>query len=133
MNGAEVKVYSREKDGGRRISPHFQVKEFACTGGTDTIFVSPVLVEVLEKVRVHFGKPVIVSSGYRTEARNKSVGGAAYSQHKYGMAADVYINGVAPKVVAAYAETLLPESGGIGVYPTFTHIDVRAVKARWNG
>ena len=133
MNGVTVKAFSRQKDGSRQLSPHFRVKEFACSDGTDTIFVSPTLVEVLEKVRLHFGKPVIVSSGYRTEARNKAVGGAAYSQHKYGMAADIYINGVSPREVAAYAETLLPDSGGIGVYPAFTHIDVRTAKSRWNG
>ena len=133
MNGETVKVFSRGKDGSKRLSPHFQVKEFACTDGTDTIFVSPALVEVLEKVRLHFGKPVIVSSGYRTEARNKAVGGAAYSQHKYGMAADIYITGVSPKDIAAYADMLLPDSGGIGVYPAFTHVDVRTAKSRWNG
>lgn len=133
MNGSLVRVYSKAKNGSLRLSPHFCVREFASTDGTDTVFVSPALVEVLEKIRVHFGRPVVVNSGYRTEARNERVGGAAYSQHKYGMAADIAIRGVEPEAVAAYAETLLPESGGIGVYSTFTHIDVRAAKARWKG
>ena len=35
-------------------------------------------------------------------------------------------------MVADYAETLLTE-GGIGIYNTFTHIDVRSVKSRWQG
>jgi uncharacterized protein YcbK (DUF882 family) len=51
----------------------------------------------------------------------------------YGKAADVKISGVSPKKVAAYAETLLKNKGGIGIYPTFTHIDVRSTKARWKG
>ena len=38
----------------------------------------------------------------------------------------------APKEVVAYAETLLGE-GGIGIYNTFTHIDVRSTKSRWQG
>lgn len=133
MNGATVKVYSRAKDGLTALSPHFKVREFACSDGTDTVFVSPALVEVLEKVRAHFGKPVTINSGYRTEAKNKAVGGAAYSQHKYGLAADITISGVPPTRVAAYAETLLPNTGGIGIYKSFTHIDVRKVRSRWNG
>ena len=43
------------------------------------------------------------------------------------------IPGVAPKKVAEYAETLLKNKGGIGIYSTFTHIDVRETKSRWNG
>lgn len=74
-----------------------------------------------------------INSAYRTPAKNKSVGGATYSQHMYGIAADIVVKGVTPKQVAAYAETLLPNKGGIGIYPTFTHIDVRKTKSRWNG
>ena len=133
MNGATVKVYSRSKDGLTALSTHFKVREFACSDGTDTVFVAPALVEVLEKIREHFGKPVTINSGYRTESKNKAVGGAAYSQHKYGLAADITIRGVSPAKVAAYAETLLPNTGGIGIYGTFTHVDVRKVKSRWNG
>lgn len=133
MNGAAVRVYSRAKDGAVRLASHFQVKEFACSDGTDTVFVAPELVEVLEKLRTHFGRPVRVLSGYRTETKNKAVGGAAYSRHKYGMAADIAVEGTAPAAVAAYAETLLPDRGGIGVYGTFVHVDVRDARSRWTG
>ena len=133
MMGVEVRAYSRAKDGGVSLSPHFKVWEFACHDGSDTVFVSPALVEVLEKIRVHFGKPVIISSGYRTESHNAKNGGAAYSQHKYGLAADIQISGVRPTDIAAYAETLLGQKGGIGVYPRFCHVDVRTEKSRWQG
>ena len=133
MNGAEVKVYSRSKDGGLSVAPHFKVWEFACRDGSDTVFVSPALVEVLEKLRVHFGKPVIISSGYRTESHNEKSGGARYSQHQYGLAADIAISGVSPADIAAYAETLLPTSGGIGIYQRFCHVDVRKTRSRWKG
>ena len=133
MNGVSVKVYSKSKDGAKQLSKNFKVKEFACQDGSDPIFVSPELVEVLQKIRTHFGKPVIINSSYRTASHNKSVGGATYSQHLYGMAADIQVTGVSPKSVAAYAETLLPNTGGIGIYGTFTHVDVRSVKSRWNG
>ncbi len=132
MTGAQVRVYSKAKDGQTALSANFRAREFACSDGTDTIFVSPALVEVLQQIREHFGKAVIINSGYRTEAKNKAVGGAAYSQHKYGMAADITISGVTPLAVAQYAQTILPNSGGIGLYKTFTHVDVRATKSRWN-
>ena len=131
MNGATVRVYSKAKDGNTKLSANFKVKEFACLDGTDTIFVSDELVKILQKVRNHFGASVIINSAYRTEAHNKKVGGSANSQHKYGMAADIRINGVSPKTIATYLNTLMPNSGGIGVYSSFVHIDVRSKKSRW--
>ena len=133
MNGATVKVYSKAKDGSKALSANFKVREFACSDGTDTIFIAPALVTVLQQIRDHFKAPVTINSGYRTEAKNKAVGGAAYSQHKYGTAADITVNGVAPKDVAEYAETILVGMGGIGIYKNFTHIDVRKIKSRWKG
>lgn len=133
MNGANVKVYSKAKDGSKKLSPNFQVKEFACKDGTDPIFISPELVAVLQKIRSHFGKAVTITSAFRTAKHNKAVGGATYSQHLYGTAADIKVKGVTPKQVAAYAETLLPGTGGIGIYSTFVHVDVRRTKSRWKG
>lgn len=133
MNGATVKCYSKAKDGLKKLSDNFRVNEFACTDGSDAVFVSPELVKVLQKIRVKFGKPVHINSGYRTATKNKAVGGAQYSQHLYGMAADIHIDGVTPKEIAAYAETLLKNTGGIGIYDSFVHVDVRNVKSRWNG
>lgn len=133
MAGQVVKVYSKAKEGNVKLSKNFTVKEFACSDGTDTVFISLALANLLQKIRDHFGKAVIINSAYRTEAHNKSIGGATYSQHKYGLAADIHINGVTPKEIAAYVEALLPSSGGIGIYKSFVHIDVRRVKSRWNG
>ena len=133
MNGATVKVYSRAKDGLCKVAENFTVREFACSDGSDAVFIAPELASVLQRVRAHFARPVHVLSGYRTPTKNKAVGGAAYSQHLYGLAADVRIDGVTPEAVAAYAETLLPGTGGIGVYDSFTHIDVREKKSRWRG
>lgn len=131
--GTLINVYSKKKDGNKKISTNFRVKEFACSDGTDPIFISPDLVEILQKIRTHFGKAVTITSAYRTPTRNKAVGGTANSQHLYGMAADIKVKGVSPKKVAEYAEKILSNKGGIGIYSTFTHIDVRQTKSRWNG
>ena len=128
-----IHAYSKAKDGNKKLSANFSVKEFACKDGSDVVFVSPDLVEILQKIREHFERPVTVNSGYRTVTYNQKVDGAAYSQHLYGMAADITVKGVGSRDVAAYAEKLLPNTGGIGIYPTFTHVDVRKVKSRWNG
>ena len=127
-----INVYSKAKDGSKKLSTNFRVREFACKDGSDPIFIDTELVTVLQKIREHFGKSVTITSAYRTPSRNKEVGGTTYSQHLYGKAADIKISGVSPKKVADYAETLL-DNGGIGIYNTFTHIDVRDTRSRWNG
>lgn len=128
-----INAYSYAKDGTKFLSKNFRVREFRCKDDTDPIFVDSDLVDVLQKVRDHFGKAVTITSAFRTASHNKKVGGATYSQHCYGKAADIKVSGVSPSRVAAYVETLMPNSGGIGRYSTFTHVDVRATKSRWNG
>lgn len=128
-----LKAYSKKKDGNKKLSANFRVREFACTDGSDPVFIDTELVKILQKIRNHFGKAVTITSAYRTPGKNKAVGGTAYSQHLYGRAADISIKGVKPAKVAAYVEKLMPNKGGIGIYKTFTHVDVRAVKSRWNG
>ena len=133
MNGADVKVYSKSKDGNKNITTNFKVREFACQDGSDPIFISAKLVNILQAIRNHFGQPVNINSGYRTSSHNKKVGGSDFSQHLFGMAADIAVTGVKPSDVADYVEKLMPGTGGIGRYATFTHIDVRKTKSRFNG
>lgn len=128
-----INAYSKAKQGTTKLSANFKVSEFACKDGSDVVFVEPELVTVLQKIRTYFGKAVTVNSAYRTPSYNTKVGGSTYSQHTYGTAADIVVKGVTPAKVAAYAETLLPNKGGIGIYSSFTHIDVRETKSRWNG
>lgn len=129
----EINAYSKAKDGAKKLSTNFTVKEFACKDGSDAILVAPRLVMLLQTIRSHFGKAVNINSAYRTAAYNDKVGGADQSQHCYGTAADISIKGVTPNEIAAFAESLMPDWGGIGTYPTFVHIDVRETKSRWHG
>lgn len=128
-----ISVYSLRKDGKKYISKNFQVKEFRCGDGTDPVFVAPALVAVLQKIRDHYRKGVIITSGYRTPTHNQKVGGVTYSQHIYGTAADFYIKGVPVAEIAAYARSIMP-TGGVGIYNKegFVHVDVREEVANWS-
>ena len=128
-----INAYSLKKDGNKKLSTNFRVREFACKDGSDPVFIDSELVVVLQKVRNHFGKPVTITSAYRTPPHNSKEGGATYSQHLYGKAADIKVQGVAPVKVAEYAKTILKNYGGIGIYSTFTHIDTRENCSRWGG
>jgi len=129
----EINAYSKAKDGGKKLSANFTVKEFACKDGSDAVLVAPRLVMVLQTIRDHFGTAVTINSGYRTPQYNTKVGGVAHSQHCYGTAADISVKGQTPAAVAAYARTLMPDWGGVGIYGSFTHIDVRETRSDWNG
>ena len=130
----DVKVYSLASEGAKQITPHFKVREFACSDGSDVVFVSTSLVDILEAIRVHFGRPVTITSGYRTVSYNANLKNSSKkSQHCNGLAADIKVAGVSPAAVADYAGQLLPGTGGIGLYGSFVHIDVRPGPSRWKG
>ena len=128
-----VYVYSKAKEGHLEAIKYFKVREFACKDGSDFILLSPELLDVLYRIRLHFNAPVMITSGFRTESHNKKVGGTRDSKHVKGIAADIVVKGVPPSKVADYAEHLMPDKGGIGEYDTFVHIDVRHEKTRWKG
>ena len=115
---------------------YFRPEEFACQCGCGAKNINHDLVIILEKIREHYGKPVRINSGVRCKTHNARVGGAANSQHldTYANAADIgIISGTTPRAMAAYVETLMPNTGGIGIYSWGIHVDVRKTKARWNG
>ncbi len=135
-----IKQYSLKKDGSRRLAPSFAVREFRCRDGSDTVMVDEALTVLLQCIREHFGKPVTITSGYRTAEHNAKVGGAKSSQHLLGRAADIQVADTSVEDVAAYAESLMPAWGGVGRYPVKTgrakgwvHVDTRANKSRWTG
>ncbi|MGK5080461.1 D-Ala-D-Ala carboxypeptidase family metallohydrolase [Janthinobacterium sp. HLX7-2] len=58
------------------------------------------LAALLEQVRQLVGAPITISSGYRSPALNKAVGGAGSSAHLTGLAADISTAKLAPKALA---------------------------------
>ena len=127
-----VREYSLRRDGDLQLSPHFRLAEFACKDGSDKVLVDDALVELLETIRAAAGVAVSINSAYRTPAHNAAVGGVSNSQHVYGRAADIVVAGASPLLVGQIAEYYLDRKGGIGVYQTFTHVDTRAIRSRWD-
>lgn len=123
-----------------KLTENFDSKEFDCKDGTPVpekyMPNLRVLARNLQVLRDEVGVPVNVSgSGYRTPKHNKKVGGAPKSQHLTASAADISCIGITPRMLADKIEELIIEGrmqdGGIGVYPTFVHYDIRHAKARW--
>ena len=130
----DVNVYSLAAESERQITPHFKVREFACSDGSDPVFISQPLAELLENIRVHFGAAVHIHSGYRTVSFNASLkNNSKKSQHCNGLAADLHVDGHTHQEVYNYACQLLGDHGGVGLYSWGVHIDVRANKSRWKG
>lgn len=123
-----------------QLTTHFNVREFDCHDGRKVPLVAvPALhrlaVQLLEPLRATFG-PCTVMSGYRPADYNRRIGGARYSQHIYelgpeSVAADLIFRLGRPADWHRLADQL--GAGGLGLYPTFIHVDNRPGRARWSG
>lgn len=120
-----IKSYIMDTDGNVKLARHFKVKEFACKDGSQVVFIDDYLYTILDILRHTLGKPVIITSGYRTPWWNAKCNGAKYSYHMRGMAADIRVEGMTPKEVAKALDKIIPDSCGIIVYSNWIHFDVR--------
>ena len=136
MEDTRMKEYEKSKK--VKVSQNFASTEFDCHGKgcCSTTKIDSKLVEYLQKIRNHFGKPITITSAYRCEVHNRRAGGATKSYHMQAKAADIVVQGVSSREVAKYAESI--GILGIGLYETsadgyFTHIDTRTTKSFWYG
>lgn len=90
-----------------------------------------------DAIRARLGSPVTVLSGYRSEAYNACIGGAAQSQHKLFCALDIAPLSASVDALWSVARALRAETpqfaGGIGKYNSFVHIDTRGANVDWVG
>ena len=122
-----------------RLTKNFNLSEFDCKDGTE--MPSELLTNVLELaenlqvLRDFVGVPIKINSSYRSLSHNAKINGSKSSQHLFAKAADIVIESKSPEQVANIIKVLISEGkmkqGGIGVYNTFTHYDIRGHKARW--
>jgi len=122
-----------------KLTENFNLSEFASKDGAE---FPPEIIEnlrrfaaALQVIRDTVKAPISITSGYRSPAHNRAVGGASNSTHMQGIAADFKVQGMAPIVVAAIVERLIAEGkipqGGLKAYPSWVHYDIRGTKARW--
>lgn len=124
-----------------QLTPNFNSVEFACHDGSQVpeklMPNLKVLAQNLQVLRNELGCSISITSGYRSPAHNKAVGGKSKSYHMEAMAADIVSRKHTPAQLRVIIERLISQGkmkqGGLGAYKTFTHYDVRGVKARWKG
>lgn len=128
---AQVRRY---KKGTRtKLSNNFWSTEFDCQCNNATCqwtLIDLDHVKNLQKLRDQLGESLKITSGYRCPTHNKAVGGATRSRHVAGDATDLQAVSSSPDKVADNAEDL--KFDGLGRYNTFTHVDSRGSKARWD-
>lgn len=91
------------------------------------------IARALEDIRKRYGEvPIRVNSWYRDPITNSAVGGSSQSRHMFGDAVDFVVPGVHPYTVYADLDAWWGNKGGLASSGTFTHIDARGYKARWD-
>ena len=120
-----------------QLSDNFRFNELCCPC-CGAYLANPRLLDALEALRSELGDvPIHVNSGTRCPEWNKKVGGVSKSKHLLGEAADIVVRGKEPIEVAKAAESVTQlRNGGVGVYESFTHVDVghgASRPARWSG
>lgn len=124
-------------------SPHLTWAELACHDRAETPYPEkwrktrlPALASAFERIRAEWGKPITVTSAYRTAEYNHQVGGAVDSQHVQGRALDLRPpSGISVEHFWTHIRLLADEVGlgGVGYAAEgrggFVHIDTRPRKA----
>lgn len=107
---------------------YFKREEFKCKCGKYCdgypVEMSEELIRVADRVRDHFGKPMIVSSGVRCERHNANVGGVSGSRHKLGKAMDFRVDGFSASSVLEYVQKQPQIRYSYAIDSNYVHMDV---------
>tara|TARA_R110000803_G_scaffold7880_1_gene25355 strand:+ start:276 stop:647 length:372 start_codon:yes stop_codon:yes gene_type:complete len=122
-----------------QITENFNSSEFECKDGSkmpDSVLNNiKELAKNLQVIRNVVCAPITINSAYRNAIYNKQIGGANKSLHLVGKASDITIQGLTPKEVHSLLLDLINDGkiseGGLGLYNSFVHYDIRGTKARW--
>lgn len=128
-----------------KLTKNFSKREFDSKDGSpmpqDVLRNVKELAKNLQVLRDHLGAPITINSGYRSPHYNdvvlpsRGIKTSKNSFHKRGMAADIAVNGFTPAQVKTAIEDLIAQgkmkNGGIGLYSTFVHYDIRTNPTRW--
>lgn len=100
----------------------FEFKRCVPSCSIDNMSVS--FMACLDDLRERFGKPIFLTSAYRTIEYEKSHGRSGTSSHCKGLAVDIKCNNSFDrhKLISAILDVI--PSARIGIYPTFLHLDI---------
>jgi uncharacterized protein YcbK (DUF882 family) len=124
-----------------KLTKNFDLKEFECKCGCKMpleVYENVIkLAGELQKLRTYVDRPIRINSAYRCPKHNAKVSGSSKkSQHLLGKASDIVIESLKPAEVFIIIEDLIDMGemlqGGLGLYDTFVHYDIRKSKARWD-
>lgn len=123
-----------------RLTRNFTQREFKSRDGSkmpeDVLCNIKDLADSLQVLRDFLGEPIRINSAYRSPEHNKAIGGVKSSQHILGKAADIKVKDIETKDLYLIIDSLIVDGkmkeGGLGLYDTFVHYDIRGSKARWD-
>lgn len=123
-----------------KLTKNFSKSEFDSKDGAempDNVLENiKVVAEQLQVLRDVLNIPITINSAYRSPKHNKKIGGVKNSQHITGKAVDIVAKGITTNYLAFKINELILKGkmleGGIGIYDTFVHYDIRGIKARWD-
>lgn len=131
----------------KRLSKHFTIEEFDCRDGTkvsprDYAGLEYLCRTYLEPLRAKYGR-VSIHSGFRTRSYNARIGGASNSYHIYtahdgnDQACDFSCAKGRPsdwhRTLTFLRNKHRGGKGGLGLYSSFVHVDIRDYKSDWRG
>lgn len=111
-----------------RLSKNFMASEFVDPSNNELI-INMELVDKLQLFRDTINEAIFIASGYRSIVYNKLIGGADGSQHTKATATDIKSRKTTPFEMLQIAEQI--GFGGIGLYNTWLHVDIRLGHSRW--
>jgi len=123
-----------------KLTNNFNKSEFECNCGCkmpNEVFLQiQKLASQLQCIRDFIRFPIKITSAYRCPSHNKEIGGVSNSQHILGKASDIQVSDSSPEAIYQVIDTLAEYGhvlqGGLGLYNTFTHYDIRKTRARWD-
>lgn len=132
--------HSNKKLSEMQLTKNFNLSEFTKNGNDlplELLDNMKLLTKNLQVLRDYLNEPIHINSGYRSPEYNKKIGGVTNSQHMKGKASDITVGSLTPHQLYDVIESLISQGkmmqGGLGLYPSFVHYDVRGIRARWNG
>ena len=109
-----------------KLTEHFTKEEFDCQCGCGNgdIVISENLVFELECVRIHYGKPMRITSGIRCLSHNRKIGSRDTSSHIKGLAADISCKDMGARLELVKHLLRDGEFTRVGINKDFIHVDV---------